>query len=76
MQCRTASDQGELYSRPLIGNKRRCLTTPAPHTDIDTQAHTHTHLTKTKSLEMRAANEALGFTGHEKFIIPDLYMKL
>lgn len=37
---------------------------------------THTHLTKTKSLEMRAPNEALGFTGHEKFIIPDLYMKL
>lgn len=37
---------------------------------------THTHLTKTKSLEMRAPNEVLGLTSHEKFIIPDLYMKL
>ena len=68
LQRSTAWDQWELYSRPLIGNKRRSLRTPGPHP--------HTQLTKTKSLETRAPNEALGFAGHEKFIIPDLYMKL
>lgn len=55
---------------------------PPPH-------HTHTHRkmntansnkkqnnTKKRGLEMRALNEDFGFTGHEKFILPDLYMKL
>lgn len=68
------------YARPIPypgapWNQRGATGHGRPTTALTTAAP-QTHLAKTKRLEMRAPNEALSFTGHEKFIIPRLYMKL